>query len=119
MKINYKILTVGWAIFILLLSITPGNYIPPIQFQLISPDTIAHVLFYSVLIFLMLKWILPNQISTYSILFFTTISYGFVIEIIQGAIIPGRFFDSFDVLSNSIGAILGLMFFIIKNNKTQ
>lgn len=117
MSINYKILTILWAVFILILSITPGNYIPPVEFKLIAPDTIAHVVFYSVLVFLHLKWKSSSNLIVIFQILIISIVYGFLIEVIQGTLILGRFYDLFDVLSNSIGSVFGLiLFYILKKN---
>ena len=113
MSINFKILTFLWAGFILILSITPGNYIPPVKFELIAPDTIAHVVFYLVLVFLSLKWIKPNKFLTLILIFLICVLYGYVIEVVQGSLIPGRFYDLYDALSNSFGALVGLIIYKI------
>lgn len=112
MFINYKILTFIWAGIILVLSITPGNYIPPVEFKLIAPDTLAHFVFYFVLVYLHLQWKKSSTNISKLIILSISIIYGFSIEIIQGTLILGRFFDVFDVLTNTIGSILGLIIYI-------
>ena len=109
MKKKSKLITLMWAAIILILSITPGNYIPPVEFDLIAPDTIAHFVFYFVLVCFMLTWKLNNSrdLSTFLSVLIITILYGFIIELIQGNLIPGRFYDVYDILFNSVGSVFG------------
>jgi len=114
---NYRILTFLWAILILVLSITPGDYVPKVEFEILSPDTLAHFVFYMVLIYLRLKWRKVNLTSylNLSLILLTTISYGYGIEVIQGGFIPGRYYDIYDVAFNSIGAVVGVgVYFLFK-----
>lgn len=119
MKFSFKIITFVWTGIILFLSITPGNYIPRVSFKIIDPSTFAHVFFYGVLIFLMLKWKNPQlkQFKLWVTIFSITVLYGFLIELIQGNLIPGRFYDLYDIIANTFGSCLGLILYLVSNTK--
>ena len=121
MKNKNLIYTLLWAAIIAALSFTPGNYIPAIEWTILAPDTIAHFVFYGVLVFLICNYLFTVQINTvnYFYSFVIAFIYGYLIEYVQGNFIPGRFFDLYDVLSNSIGAIAGLFAYIGVRNSNK
>ena len=121
MKISYKILTYTWSLVILIGSITPGNYIPKTDFTFFDPNSLAHFLFYAILVFLTLKWkkVNSNQRSLAVYTFCFTVIYGILIELIQGNFIPGRFGDIYDVIMNTIGSIIGLVFYFFSKKITK
>ena len=115
MRKKYKILTFFWAAVILLLSITPGNYIPPLDFYLLAPDTIVHFVFYFVLTTLVIKWKTPLKSTLpYVIIFLLSSLYGALIEGIQKYFIPGRFFDIYDIYVNSLGSLISALILFIR-----
>lgn len=112
-KFKYDFLTILWIIVILGLTFTPGPSIPPLpQWDLISFDTFVHAFIFAVLVFLMgnafkrLKkdTIFKNRPLFYSFIF--SVLFGLWIEVIQ-PYIPGRTFEYYDILSNTLGAALG------------
>jgi VanZ family protein len=102
----------------MVLTFTPGPSLPPLpHWEIISFDTLVHGVIFAVLVFLManaFKHSEQNSIfSTYAIPIATALSmvYGSLIEVIQ-RYIPGRSFDYYDILSNTIGCMIGILFLL-------
>jgi len=92
-------LAAGWAIVIFLLSVAPSEQLPDIDWAA-APDKWAHALVYGILAMLIYcstghKWAAPG-LST---------AYGIIMEVVQYAFFPGRYFEIWDALANFIGAI--------------
>ena len=106
-----------WALVILLLSITPGPNLPPVN--LWEFDKFAHVGVYALLTFLLsaahrAQFSSPKSRSIAgSGIWFVIALYGLLIELVQGNFIPGRYFDVLDILANIIGSSLGILAYII------
>jgi len=74
-------------------------------------DKLAHLIFYAGLAFLAnhQKIILDNsKLKVPFVLLFCSM-YGFGIELIQGAIIEGRYFELWDLIANIIGTFIGIV----------
>ncbi len=101
-----------WLLIIFSLSLTPGNYIPKVGFS--YTDLIVHFVFYAILSTLAYFSFYQkiNQIITFQIFFICTL-IGFVVELLQGALPIGRFFDWSDVLFNSMGATMVLFLYFL------
>jgi VanZ family protein len=93
------------------LSFFPGNRFPKVEITRI--DLAVHFFFYSVLTFLLVAshtneskqtWWGKNPVFS---AFLLSISYGILIEILQGTVFVNRSADPIDVVANTIGAILG------------
>jgi VanZ family protein len=111
-KKTYTMLTFLWAFFILILCIIPGRDLP--QSSILQIDKIFHFLFYFILAFLYLSIFDKPNFKNIALVIFICIAYGFVIECIQELFLADRFFDKFDVLANSTGAIVyGILHFFI------
>jgi VanZ family protein len=72
-------------------------------------DKLVHFLFYLVFILSLLWSASLNNLTLKRIVLFAilVIAYGFIIEIIQGQFCTTRFFEWWDVFSNTIATILG------------
>ena len=83
-------------------------------------DKTAHFLFYFVLTLLWnfaLQKKYKNRALKY-IIVFALIFYGIVIEILQGFLTKNREADIYDVMANSAGALVALIFIFWLKNKT-
>lgn len=109
-----------WAFAICILSLIPGDQLPNFQFDLISIDTFAHLVMYSVLAFLQLFGFRPREkenkmnqskFRLYGWVILIGISFGLVIELIQGNYIYRRYFDIYDLWANFFGTIFGAVLF--------
>lgn len=110
---TYIMLTVMWAFFILLLSVIPGKDLP--ESNLIGIDKVVHFIFYFILCFLYTSvFNVQQSIRMILLIAFVCIAYGFLIECIQGLFLQDRFFDLYDVVANSMGAIIASAYFFIK-----
>ncbi|MDX1627946.1 MAG: VanZ family protein [Fulvivirga sp.] len=102
-----------WAVFILVLTLTPGKSIPDLT--LLSYDKLGHAFVFMILSFLISKGFQELRrkalISTVTTLVITTF-YGFLIEFSQDYI-PDRNMDWFDAIANIIGSILGVLVFYL------
>lgn len=97
-----------------MLSFIPGNQLPELEWKLISVDTFAHLIMYSFLAFAMClgglkKNLNLSKTSLYLIILSVGIAYGTFIELIQGFYIYQRYFDTTDILANTIGTIFGVL----------
>ena len=112
MFFRYSLLAIFWAGVILLLSLTPGKYMPKVS--LFSFDKLAHAFVYMVLVFFTIygfkrQYTYP-KLRSYAVkaaILFGTI-YGGLLELGQFLIIGGdRQGDLFDFFANFIGCLLG------------
>lgn len=100
----------GMAVFTILFCL-PGSDLPEESFFSKIPffDKWVHMGIFCTIIIL---WSWSMQLIGYkqlSILLLLAITYGFLIEVVQYQFIPGRSFDMFDVLADSIGSLAGLL----------
>lgn len=106
-----------------MLSLVPGDQLPVLKIEWVSADTLAHLVMYGVLAILMLfgfeksfaakheiKMNLFN-IRLYIAVILTGIILGYLIELVQGNFIYGRFYDTKDVIVNIFGTIFGVSFY--------
>lgn len=105
-----------WAILILTGSSLNNNSIPDIQFLNIPGfDKVIHFIWYFVL-FLFLaaaisKQIKKVKIKQYIILLFVCITYGGLLELLQGSVFTKRSEDIFDFIANGAGAVAASLLF--------
>jgi len=113
----FAALALVWALVILALSVTPGQELPEVNFW--EFDKFAHIGVYGLLSFLAAIAVIPQyegsfwRLKASWVLWIVIAMYGLAIEGIQGAWIPQRYFDVFDLMANIIGSTLGLFAFII------
>lgn len=109
------LLTIAWLLIIFILSVAPANPTPKKMaswFSFQNIDKLGHFLAYSLLAFLLIRTIVMNiwsykQAVIYSLLL--TITYGLAMEVIQGAFLPNRYFEMFDILANIMGSLMGVI----------
>ncbi|MER2998842.1 VanZ family protein [Pontibacter populi] len=118
MILRYNLFTIIWAAVILLTTLLPSSSMPSVSvWDLISFDSFAHASMFAVLCFLMIvgltkQYTLP-KLKHYAIrmsLFVSTM-FGIAIEILQFSVVPGRSAEIMDIVSNSIGCLIGIVFF--------
>ena len=100
---------------ILVLSLTPGDKIPEIEFTLFEIDKVIHFLFYFILALLMGFGFYSKKnepfLKRVVVIIAIGISIGSLVEVTQGIFVLNRFFDVFDILANGIGTITGFIVF--------
>ena len=119
----FKWLTIIWMLFILVASLISGNKLPSISISHI--DKIGHLVCYAILAFLLLGTFRrarffptinnDNHKDTkpfktplnYTLII--AISYGVIIEILQGTLFLHRNFEIPDIIANIIGAFIGII----------
>lgn len=113
-KIKVHIRPLIWALIILILTLSPGNYIPKIDYwSILSLDKYVHCGIFFLLNFLLLwdyKKHYKPRLATEIIITSISIVYGIWIEIIQ-QYIPLRSFEWNDMLANASGAWLAWVVF--------
>jgi glycopeptide antibiotics resistance protein len=118
--LRYNLFTILWAAVILLTTLLPSAAMPPVSiWDFFSFDSFAHAAMFAVLTFLMIVG-LKKQFSfpklkhfSFRIAFTLSFLFGVGIEFMQHYLIAGRMGDIFDVLSNTIGCLLGIVLFKI------
>jgi glycopeptide antibiotics resistance protein len=114
-RINYKALTVLWALVILVLTLLPSQNLPKTpDWTTISFDKAAHAGVFAVLMFLMTAAFVQQQKirflhkhPVWSALGFS-ILFGIGIELLQTVLGWGREGSLLDVVSNTIGCLFGI-----------
>jgi len=117
---RYKAVALSWLILMSILFVLPGSAIPKENwFDRIHVDKLAHIGLFAVLIFLWRSSFDWNINSYQLVLLFLALLYGLLIEFIQLYWVPNRSFDFYDVLSDMIGSIVGLLVWlgVYKKNK--
>lgn len=107
-----------WLVAITVMSVMPS--VPTPDFKLVAPDKLAHAFVYGVLVWLGLRafrryrpdaafpWMRGFGMFTFAS------AWGTMMEYIQGAYFPSRFFELDDMIANAVGAATGwLLFFFI------
>ena len=95
-----------WATAILVGSVMPSLELPSPTFTF--QDKLVHAVAYAVLAALCTLSIprlrrIPAALRSIVL----AMTYGILLEIIQGLFIPGRSFDLLDIAANAVGAVLG------------
>ncbi|TYZ13433.1 hypothetical protein FY528_03225 [Hymenobacter lutimineralis] len=112
----YLALPVAWAVFILVLTLTPANQMPPQpRWQLLSFDTAAHAGVFWMLAVLsyfsarrQLTWPWLQRHCVW-VLLVAGVAFGLLIELLQTTMAVGRHGEWTDGLSDAIGMGLGLL----------
>ena len=86
-------------------------------------DKFVHAFFFGVMAFLILNYLnYKNSIISTKSIFIAVLlssSYGFLIESLQGALNTGRYFDSFDIIANINGSLIGsIIFYLVRKIKS-
>ena len=114
MFLRYNLFGFIWLIIIFLLGLTPGESMPETNlWDMLSFDKLAHFAIFAILTVL---WIigLTKQYAYMSLRFnaekvavIGSIAVSLLLELFQ-AFIPGRSFEYYDMLANTLGVFLGL-----------
>lgn len=118
MFLRHNLFWVIWTVIILFLSLTPGNEIPEINWEIVPFDLFVHLAVYGILSHSMLVGF--NKQSDFSflkkratiIVIVLAIVLGLLLELMQIAV-EGRFFDVKDIIANIIGVLFGVLAFKI------
>lgn len=105
---NFFLLAVSWTIIIALLSLIKFD----VELQDLSfiqgKDKVVHFIFYFLFVFF---WSLALYKKDLKLkILFIAILYGMIIEVLQDAITATRTSDLYDVLANSLGALVAYIF---------
>lgn len=119
--------SIGWGLFVLLLTGMPGNYVPSVLSFLdwASPDKIVHFVLFGGQSFLFLYGFRHEYIQgknrklIIAIAIGFSIFYGMLTEIMQNYVFIGRNGNLYDFYADTLGAILGfLAFYLLIRKKT-
>ncbi len=111
---KYFFPALGWLAAITLLSTKASVPLP--SFHLFQADKLGHAAAYGLLTWLTL-WGLahrpagPNRLDGAGAFVFAA-AYGVLMEFVQYAFFPGRFYEYDDMLANAIGAGIGWIIFV-------
>ncbi len=122
----------SWAVIILILTLLPPQALPKVpEWNLVSISSLAHLFFFMTWAFLLLMGFFRSNINAANrnynriwLTFILAVSYGALIELLQGWMRLGRQPDVADIFFNTVGALLGIVFFylvkkfLIKENLT-
>ena len=110
-----------WFLVISVLSLTPGNKLPDIQFDWFRIDTAIHIIMSFVLAFLVLLGFFhqKNELSGSYALYIvvSSIFIGLCIEILQGQFVFQRYFSWGDFVANSIGTFVAYLAYLLYKKK--
>ncbi|WP_425475183.1 VanZ family protein [Pontibacter coccineus] len=103
---------------IMVLTLLPSSSMPSLSiWEIFSFDSFAHAFMFAVLTYLMVVGLKKQytymrvQLFAIRTSFFVSSLFGIAIEFLQHYFIAGRQGDIVDVLSNTIGCILGILLF--------
>lgn len=102
-----------WAAIIFVACLIPGREVPSLS--IFQYDKVLHCGIFALLAFLFLFLFEEPTLKKHGALsFLVCTAYGYFVETMQGSgITEGRTFDHFDALADSVGAILGVLFFFL------
>jgi VanZ family protein len=109
-----------WTVFILVLMAIPGNMLPKEE-KIFIPnlDKLVHATLFGTFVFLWSIYYATkkeknNQSnSRFVLILIIACLYGVGTELMQKYLIPNRDYDIFDILADSIGAVLGFVFVLL------
>ncbi len=108
-----------WPALLCLTVITVLSVLPSVQlpkFELVAPDKLGHALAYGTFTWLTLRGLRRNTGRLTSAGAWWTvclaIAYGVLMEFVQYAFVPGRFYEYDDMLANAFGAVAAWCVFI-------
>jgi len=109
-----------WLLIMTVLFVLPGSAFPEERwFDKVYFDKWVHVGLFAVLLFLWRSSIASPMKSYSMMLLCIALLYGLSIEVIQGAWVPNRSADIFDVVADMTGSLLGILMWqgVYKKNK--
>ncbi len=129
-RISHKKFIPGilWFILVLFLICLPKQEMPEIEpmwwFSVIRPDKVAHAVMFGILNYLFIFPIFKTEmVESTKVNYFIWISlaasvWGLSTEFIQ-LLVPGRSFDWWDWLADSIGVLMALIYIYWKFNQSR
>lgn len=108
---KFFFLAIFWTILITTLSLITIERVPSFTLKLQHKDKVVHFVFYFVFV---IAWNLSlmQKLKKFKVKVLSiAIVYGIVIEVLQYVLTENRTADFFDVLANSLGAILAFVLF--------
>lgn len=115
-------IAIAYTIVISILFFIPGSDLPKVKIKIYGLDKIIHAVIHFILINLWMLYFYVKKDFKFKAnwvlqLFLLLMSFGIIVEILQGQPMVSRGADIFDVVANLVGSLLGILFFkIIKNN---
>ena len=115
----WHIAWIAWSVFLAIAMLLPSDRIP--ESELLSHDKIVHLGVFMVYSFIISKAFAPVQtpkdhpVKVVRNALIISILGGIVLESLQ-QFIPGRATDIYDLLANTLGAVLGAVVFITLKN---
>ena len=114
-----------WALFILILTGTPGEYIPSVGtfWEWLKPDKVVHVFTFGVMSFLILHGLLKQYLKSRRRYIYVTLAitislaYGLLTEVLQTYVFIGRHGNVYDFIADALGALLGWIAFTVAYGK--
>jgi VanZ family protein len=109
----YK-LSIAWAILIFALCATPGRFIPSVSWlELLSFDKWVHagVFFILVSLFAIAVQAHHQSRTAFLVYFILSVLYGGALEIMQAKVFSERSADWYDMIANTFGCLMALLFF--------
>lgn len=108
-----------WAIFILIATGLPGNYLPEIVgfWEWLGPDKLVHLAIFGSLSFLIffnlrVEYQESKKKSSFTALVLgIALAYGLLTEVLQAFVFVRRDGNVYDFIANCIGVLLGWFFF--------
>ncbi len=121
MKLRKLWPAIAWALFILILTGTPGNYFPTVTtfWDWLKPDKIVHVGVFATLSFLILFGLREQYFKSNRRYLFVigavglSLAYGLLTEVLQAHVFVRRSGNAFDFYADAIGAFMGWLAFLI------
>ncbi len=113
--IKYLLPAILWMALITGLSVMSAPALPKTPF--FAPDKLAHATIYAVFTWLILFGLQRRKrakLSRRQIIISVVFAafYGILMEFVQFAFVPGRYYEYGDMVANTLGALLGLSLFI-------
>lgn len=107
-KILVFLVAIIYTIVLIIVSLVNLDGVPSLGSSF--DDKIYHLIAYLGLAFLWITYYKPNTKNyTLVTVFFCLISFGLILEILQNQINPNRTYDTYDILANCFGVILGTL----------
>jgi VanZ family protein len=104
--------SLAWAMIILVLCATPGQYIPSANWmELLSLDKFVHALIFFILSALLIVVAITYHQNSRLMLLYVVFSmmYGMLMELMQAWYFSNRSADWMDVIANSLGCVVAFM----------
>ena len=107
-KKSLLLVAIIYTIWLTIVSLISLKSIPNLGFSF--DDKIYHLLAYLVLAFLWITYFKHRKAKYLTLIVFSsTILFGVVLELIQHQLNPNRTYDTYDLIANCLGVILGTL----------